>query len=66
MSTITSIYLGLAEKASSDPRKMPKVEGIPNKPYENKQADVFDQKAMNPSYAGDIYKTKGAFVDKIS
>ncbi|TGK07103.1 hypothetical protein EHO59_03065 [Leptospira semungkisensis] len=66
MSTITAAFLGLPDKPSSDPRKMPKMEGVANKPYENKQADTFDQKAMNPSYAGDIYKIKGAFVDKLS
>ncbi len=66
MPTIAAIQLGMADKPSSDPRKMPKVEGIPNKPYENKLAETIDQKAMDVDYVGDIYKTKGAFVDKLS
>lgn len=66
MSTIAAAQLGLPEKASTDPRKMPKVEGIPNKPYENKQAETFDKKAMDMDYIGEIYKVKGAFVDKLS
>ncbi|EPG65492.1 hypothetical protein ACE5IS_06730 [Leptospira wolffii] len=66
MSTIAAIQLGLPERASSDPRKMPRVEGIPTKPYENKQADTSDKKSMDSDYAGEIYKVKGAFVDKLS
>ncbi|PJZ71019.1 hypothetical protein CH373_00350 [Leptospira perolatii] len=66
MKVINSVQLGMQEKTSLDNRKMPKVEGIPNTPYENKLADTSDKKSMSPDYMGDMYKIRGAFVDKLS
>ncbi|TGK11685.1 hypothetical protein EHO61_04810 [Leptospira fluminis] len=66
MSVVSSIKLGLQEKNSLDNRKLPKVEGLMNEPYENKQANTNDRKATSLDYTGDMYKVKGAFIDKIA
>ncbi|WP_010571464.1 hypothetical protein [Leptospira broomii] len=67
MNIVSSIKLGLPEKNIADSRKIPKTEGLAlSEPYENKQANTVDRKATSLDYTGDMYKIKGAFIDKVS